>query len=149
LFEATIFDCSKDLSRPNVFPAPNAESKIRKLKEFFLLAVFTNSYHSAAEGILKHFNLLGYFDSLVGFDDVKNHKPDPEGLLKIIGNLSVLPAETVYVGDSPTDLKTANAAGCQFIGYGPAEKFPAAKSIQNLYDICSLVESSPQKPSEQ
>lgn len=57
---------------------------------------------------------LGAFDTLVFDDDVSAPKPDCEGLMKAMSNLSAPPSDTVYVGDSVDDLEAATAAGVSF-----------------------------------
>ncbi len=47
-------------------------------------------------------------------DGVK--KPDPSGALAIAADLDIAPAEVLYVGDTNTDMRTANAAGMTAIG---------------------------------
>jgi len=42
---------------------------------------------------------------------------DPRHLLYTIDLLGVEPEETLFVGDTTTDLHTADAAGVEFVGY--------------------------------
>ena len=58
---------------------------------------------------------LGDFDTLVFDDDVSAPKPDCEGIVKAMANLEASPAETVYVGDSVSDLEAATTAGVGFL----------------------------------
>ena len=58
---------------------------------------------------------LGDFDTVVVDDDVSNPKPDCEGIVKAMANLAASPAETVYVGDSVSDLEAATEAGVGFL----------------------------------
>ncbi len=117
----------------------NSKETLDELKKSFPLALLTSTISYGAKGILMHFSMEDYFQMAVFFDDLKKPKPDPEGILKIMKKFSVLPEETIYVGDSLSDMKTAEAAGCKFIGYGPAEKFPNHKNIQDLHELCKLV----------
>jgi pyrophosphatase PpaX len=55
--------------------------------------------------------LEGYFDVVVGADDTRRHKPDPEPILHALDVLGAAPAEAAYVGDSPFDVQAARAAG--------------------------------------
>lgn len=43
-------------------------------------------------------------------------KPNPTGALEISGRLGILPEETVYVGDTNTDMKTAKSANMFAVG---------------------------------
>ena len=54
-------------------------------------------------------------DVIIGGDDVKNEKPDPEGLLTAIQKLNVSKNQALYVGDSIVDAKTAQSAGVDFV----------------------------------
>jgi pyrophosphatase PpaX len=51
------------------------------------------------------------FETVVGGDETKAHKPDPEPLLLAAERLGVDPNECAYVGDSPFDIRAAKAAG--------------------------------------
>ncbi len=43
-------------------------------------------------------------------------KPDPFGALQIAGELDILPGQFVYLGDTNTDMQTANSAGMYAVG---------------------------------
>ena len=64
--------------------------------------------------ITREHTRLGAFDTAVFDDDVSAPKPDCEGLVKAMRNLSASPRDTVYVGDSVDDLEAATAAGVDF-----------------------------------
>jgi HAD superfamily hydrolase (TIGR01509 family) len=51
------------------------------------------------------------FDPVICGDDLPSHKPDPEGLLQIVGSWRLAPAQVVFVGDSDQDLAGGRAAG--------------------------------------
>jgi pyrophosphatase PpaX len=50
------------------------------------------------------------FETVVGGDETKAHKPDPEPLLLAAERLGVPPKDCAYVGDSPFDVRAAKAA---------------------------------------
>jgi pyrophosphatase PpaX len=50
------------------------------------------------------------FETVVGGDETKAHKPDPEPLLLAAERLNVDPKTCAYVGDSPFDIRAAKAA---------------------------------------
>jgi pyrophosphatase PpaX len=56
------------------------------------------------------------FETVVGGDETKKHKPDPEPLLLALERLGAAPGEAVYVGDAPFDVKAAKAAGLYSVG---------------------------------
>jgi phosphoglycolate phosphatase len=49
--------------------------------------------------------------------DVKNPKPHPESVEKILKKLNVNGERVLYVGDSDVDWKTARSSGVRFIAY--------------------------------
>jgi pyrophosphatase PpaX len=51
------------------------------------------------------------FEVTVAKEDTGQHKPHPAPLLLALDALGAAPAEAVYVGDSPFDLRAAHAAG--------------------------------------
>jgi phosphoglycolate phosphatase/pyrophosphatase PpaX len=59
---------------------------------------------------------LGEFAAVFADEDVRDGKPHPEGILAAVATLGVRPEEVVYVGDSPSDLAAARAAGVPFAG---------------------------------
>ncbi len=101
------------------------EELIEKLsKQNLKLAILTNNKSSYAEEILERFNLANYFPTIVGFNEVSNVKPDPEGLIKIMNDWNVKPSETIFIGDMQTDVKAGKAAGTTMVcvASGLAEK---------------------------
>ena len=56
------------------------------------------------------------FETIVGGDETKKHKPDPEPLLLALERLGAAPDDAVYVGDAPFDVKAAKAAGLYSVG---------------------------------
>ena len=89
-----------------------------------LLGIVTTKYHYRIEQILAKNNATNFIDVIIGGDDVKNEKPDPEGLLMAIQKLNVSKNQVLYVGDSIVDAKTAQSAGVDFVAVltGTTEK---------------------------
>jgi phosphoglycolate phosphatase len=76
------------------------------------LAVLTNKPLGAARAILDGLGLARYFgDRVLGGDGPHPRKPDPSGLLQLIAQACTVPADTVMVGDSVVDVRTARGAG--------------------------------------
>src|SRR5262249_4150045 len=51
------------------------------------------------------------FEVVVGGDETRRHKPDPEPIELALERLAAGPEEAAYVGDSPFDIAAARAAG--------------------------------------
>ena len=67
--------------------------------------------------IMERFGLSPFFDMVVTALDVKNPKPHPESIEKILQRFDLKKGEAVFVGDSEVDQQTAQSAGIQFIAY--------------------------------
>jgi len=90
---------------------------LEKLNRQFRFALFTGRQKWEAELTLRRFAPELEFSPIVGMDEVRRHKPDPEGLLQI---LDANPgAKAYYVGDTVDDARCARAAGAPFIGIAP------------------------------
>lgn len=67
--------------------------------------------------IMERFNLWPYFEMVVTALDVKNPKPHPESIEKIIEAFKLKKEEAVFVGDSDVDKQTAESSGVRFVAY--------------------------------
>jgi phosphoglycolate phosphatase len=78
------------------------------------LAVHTNKPGPLARKILDGLGLLSRFSAVIGGDEAPR-KPDPTGLLELMSRAGAAPDETVFVGDSRVDVRTARAAGVAIV----------------------------------
>jgi phosphoglycolate phosphatase len=81
------------------------------LKSRARLTVLTNKPIAPTERILRGVGLREYFDDVIGGDSDFGRKPNPDGLFALMDRAAASAAETLMVGDSVTDLRTARAAG--------------------------------------
>jgi phosphoglycolate phosphatase len=75
------------------------------------LAVLTNKPQHHTDEILRGLDVVRYFRWVLGGDTAHGRKPDPAGLRYLMSAAGAPAAETLMVGDSAIDLKTARAAG--------------------------------------
>ena len=95
---------------------PGLKELLKELKPRFGLAVATNRSNTI-EKVLESNDLDRFFDIIVSSLDVKNPKPHPESLNKILSFFEISSSDSYYVGDSLVDYQTARAAGVIFISY--------------------------------
>ncbi|MFZ7103705.1 MAG: pyrophosphatase PpaX [Peptococcaceae bacterium] len=95
-----------------IFPGVK-ETVIRLKEKGYLLAVVTSKKNTGAKKGLDLFGLTAYMDFLVGYDDTKKHKPDPDPIHKALQGLDLQPAEALMVGDSHYDILCGKNAGTQ------------------------------------
>jgi len=108
--------------------------------------VVSTKFRTRINEVLERDGLADKFDIVVGGEDVAALKPDPEGLLKAIGEFGLNKDECLYVGDSVTDAKTAQNAGVDFIavlsGKTTREQlmpYPNIHMIQELSGLCKFI----------
>jgi len=122
---------------------PGAAGVVERLSRsgLKLAAVTSKRGHFARRG-LRFFDLEGFFEAVVGEEDVTHRKPHPEPLLKALAILKVAPLSSVMVGDSCDDIECAHAAGVTGIGalWGPyaRERLKACAPDCLLEDIREL-----------
>ncbi len=92
------------------------EQMLKELKSLKIkLAIATNAYRNSALEALKYLKIDRYFDDIICWDDVKEGKPSPEMLIKLMQRNCETPNTTVFVGDSDRDELAAKAARVKFI----------------------------------
>lgn len=67
---------------------------------------------------LRLFELEDFFQAVITMEDVNNHKPGPEPVLKCLEILGVPSGDALMVGDSPHDIAAARAAGVVAVAAG-------------------------------
>jgi phosphoglycolate phosphatase len=80
------------------------------------LAVLTNKPVRPAQAICEALGLAPHLFSIYGGNSFATKKPDPEGLLALMREAGAKPEETVMIGDSEVDVRTAQNAGAWSIG---------------------------------
>ena len=76
-----------------------------------ILSIFTGKGRQASLITLEELGIKEYFDMIVTGDDVNNHKPSSEGILKFINNYNLNKDEVLMIGDSPGDVQASKEAG--------------------------------------
>jgi imidazole glycerol phosphate synthase glutamine amidotransferase subunit len=115
---------------------PNVKETLAKLRDTGIkLGVITNTFRSLAKKLLEGAGLLDYFDVVIGGDDVKKGKPEPDGILMACETLGVDPYSSIFVGDTIFDIKAGKKAGCKTVGI----KISSDNTIKNLKEILEML----------
>lgn len=133
-------------------PTPGGESSIRAwAASGRRIAIVSNNSTAAVNAYLTHHGLaLVVGVAVIGREYAKPHlmKPDPQPLLAALHLLGAEPESAVLVGDSPTDIQAAHAAGVMCIGYvnkpGKREALRDADAV--IDDMAILAEQLAQLP---
>ena len=83
---------------------------------YFRLAVFSNRPDPATVRVIRGAFGGELFDMVLGKREELPKKPDPAGVFMILEQLGVKPEETLYIGDTDTDMITGKNAGLFTLG---------------------------------
>src|SRR4030042_2727113 len=111
------------------------------LKAHGILTVVNTNRTTSMQHIMERFGLWPFFNMVVTALDVKNPKPHPESVEKIIQGLNLNKEETVFVGDSEVDQQTAESSGIKFIAYKNREISKGA-FIEDHLDLLNFLEDT-------
>lgn len=127
-------------------PYPGAEAMLDTFAaQGWLLAVCTNKFEAPARKLLTLLHLADRFAAITGQDTFAFRKPDPRHLAETIRLAGGDPADAIMVGDSATDIDTANAAGIPVVavsfGYSPVPvaNLGATRVIASLAELPAAV----------
>jgi phosphoglycolate phosphatase len=119
-------------------------AEMRRLK--IKTAVLTNKPDPVASLVIGGLFAPGSFDSIQGEKPGVPRKPDPASTWEILMGLNSTPRETIFIGDSEIDMKTALAAECHALGvswgYRPREALleaGAQRIVDRPEDILGLI----------
>lgn len=108
---------------------------INDLKNDFVLAVATNANSQYAHKMLNHVGIGHHFKTILGYDSVKNPKPHPEMVHKILDIHNIQNFNAQLIGDSHKDIMAATKAGVDSVlvnwGFSNHEK-GAIETIEEL-----------------
>ena len=87
------------------------EKLVELHNEGFKLGIATNGVTSITKAMLDGLGIGSIFSVIIGADTVERSKPAPDMILLACKYTEVNVKDTIYVGDQPTDIRAADAAG--------------------------------------
>lgn len=109
---------NKELHLLLIKPMPNAVELIRDLKaDGYTIGIVSSKKKEMVEYGVQLIGLENQFDVIIGYDEVKQHKPSPEGIFNACKALGIDHDNCIYVGDTSTDIVASNNAGIYSIAY--------------------------------
>lgn len=107
----------RELYKPKIKEVPGLTDIILKIKKLNIkLAIATTAPKENRDFVLKELHLENYFDVILGEEDVKKGKPDPEIYLKTAKLLNINPNACLVFEDSPAGLQSGKGAGMKVVG---------------------------------
>jgi len=114
---------------------PKAKEAVELAYKHAKLGVVTTKTGKYSRELLEHLGLMGYFDVLIGRQDVEHPKPHPEPILKALSKLERVTTDKSWmIGDTCMDMEAASAAGIYGVGVtcGYADHETLAKCTQTI-----------------
>jgi HAD superfamily hydrolase (TIGR01549 family) len=96
-----------EISNSYTYLFPWVDEVLKELKHGHQLALLTNRHRENTENILG--SLKGHFSFIVGGEDIKNLKPDPEGIRIILRESHF--NDALIIGDTIDDIRAGKTAG--------------------------------------
>lgn len=111
-----------------------------------LVGLCTQKPEPLARRVIDQLGLGSYVQYIIGPESVTHRKPHPEPVLKVLAGLGATAAESIYVGDTATDVQAARAAEvvtCAVTyGYGSEQSLRAENPdyvVDAFADLLDLV----------
>ena len=118
-------------------PYDGITEMLSKLKSSGMkLAVVTNKDEIPTQILIDHF-FPDTFDYVRGSQPRMCRKPDPEVVMRCLDTLDVKPEDSVYIGDSEVDIKTAGNCGLDLISCDWGYRSRAYLKEHGAGTICS------------
>ncbi|HRF58065.1 MAG TPA: HAD-IA family hydrolase [Campylobacterales bacterium] len=127
----------REISRPKTYLLEGAAEALEIASSFARLGVVTTKTARYSKDLLEHMNVMYYFETLVGREDVQNVKPHPEPIYKALANMGKTETDDKssiwMIGDTFLDIEAAKNAGIRHValmtGYGNKEELRSLSEI--------------------
>ncbi|MBA1201724.1 phosphoglycolate phosphatase [Pseudomonas capeferrum] len=98
------------------------------------MALITNKPERFVGPLLDQMKIGRYFRWIIGGDTLPQKKPDPSALLLVMKMAGVSPEQSLFVGDSRSDVLASRAAGvqCVALSYGYNHGRPVSEEAPSL-----------------
>ena len=110
-----------------------AREAVEEASRFATLAIVTTKTGKYSQVLMEHFNLMQYFEVLIGREHVKNPKPHEEPILKALEQLGLIDTDIWMIGDTKLDLISAKNAGVKSIGV--LSGYDSKETLEKFSDV--------------
>jgi phosphoglycolate phosphatase len=113
----------------------------------FSMSIVSTKTSRPIHELLASEGLSDYFTSVIGYEHVEQHKPDPEGVHIALDVLRSKAGEAILIGDSIFDAGAAKNAGTHFIGVTTGvtkasdfDDYPKLAIVPSLSEAMDVIE---------
>lgn len=110
------------------------------------MGIVTSKSNEMMDRGLEWVGIMRHMRTRIGMDNAKLHKPDPFPVALAVEELGYSPGEAVFVGDSPHDIASGNAAGVTTVAalWGPfsraqLEPLKPNEWLNNITELPALI----------
>jgi HAD superfamily hydrolase (TIGR01509 family) len=126
-----------------------AEEVLRTLhSNGVVLGIASNKFGRFSRRALMHLGVSNYFKSVIGAGDVARNKPSPDMIQTSLKEMYLLPEDSIFVGDTLTDIETGKQAGVDVYalptGFCSKKELSQAKPrrlLKNLEELVRVVKN--------
>ncbi len=133
--------------RSTLYPGVKEGLEFLQAAKNVKIGCVTNKAEAFTIPILKALGIHDEFETIICGDTLEKKKPDPMPLLHACTQLSVLPENSMMLGDSKSDVKAARAAGfsiiCMSYGYNHGEdirNYDPDEVIDSMTELTQLLD---------
>ena len=122
---------------------PNVLETLKELKDRgYILTVASSRSKSTLLAYVKALGLDETVSYVIGAEDVKAGKPDPEATIKILENFGMKPEEAIVVGDTVYDIQMGANAGTRTcaVTYGNGKRETLSEATWVIDDFSELLD---------
>ena len=115
-FVKTYKEYYREISTQKTYLLENAREAVINASKIATLAIVTTKTGKYSQVLMEHFDLMKYFEVLIGREHVQNPKPHEEPILNALKELDMEDTDIWMIGDTKLDLVSAKNAGVNSIG---------------------------------
>jgi pyrophosphatase PpaX len=111
------------------------------------MGIVTSKSNEMMDRGLEWVGIMRHMKTRIGMDNAKRHKPDPHPVQAALEELSYEPHEAIFLGDSPHDIASGNAAGVTSVAalWGPftrdqLEPYHPDEYLESILELPALVD---------
>lgn len=105
----------REISRQKTLLLPGAMDAVREAASFARLGIVTTKTGHYSRELMEHFELMHYFEVLIGREHVEFPKPHPEPIFKALEQMGSPESRVWMIGDTRLDIEASNRAGIECV----------------------------------
>lgn len=126
----------REIARQKTVLLPGAAEAVHEASLFARLGIVTTKTGLYSRELMEHFELMHYFETLIGREHVENPKPHPEPIFKALEQMGNPLVDVWMIGDTLLDIEASNRAGIQSVAV--TSGYDNEEQLKTLTDIIKL-----------